>query len=504
MCTSPIRLENKSDHPLSPKYIYVPCNKCLSCQKSKQDGMEYRAIKEYEYCEKHGGKVYFLTFTYDNEHLPIMRTFSALSRIGNTFFGKMPCDAIFTHVSKNNDFNVHKEEIYHRWYEYTEEPCHDKKDLQNFNKRLRDQLKRDGYDVMISFLICSEYGSDDEYQYHGKIRKATSRPHYHALYFLVPLSGSLPTDQQFLDLAFKKWGMCQKQCFKSHLIDNKVLSAIAYTTKYITKQDANKEFASRCIKSDSGHSFQIFNRKKQLFEDCKECRVAPFHLVSNNFGAKHLNVLDPEKILSIITKKATIINQNGTTYNMPFPAYYRKKYLYDTKAEPKNILCESFSVKPHSLSDDEYFIEDEILFPYYEHHTKTSMKDFAINKYIQDKSVIIENLYSCLCAYWFSLEDKPFSFEYLKFGLKDYLFLRDMDSDLRSGEFIPNADILHLSVFYNIDISEADHYKTKIENFIFRYQTIHYQHTNDKLFIQRDKQRKRAAERKFINKFHAR
>ena len=463
MCISPIRLENKSDNPLSPKYIYVPCNKCLSCQKSKQDGMEYRAIKEYDYCKNHGGKVYFLTFTYDNEHLPVMRTFKALGRIGNTFFGKMPCDAIFNHVSQSDDFNDNNEEYIHRWYEYTEEPCHDKKDLQNFNKRLRDQLKREGYDVMISFLICSEYGSDDEYEFHGTKRKATSRPHYHALYYLIPLSGSLPTDQQFLDLAFKKWGMCQKQCFKSHLIDNKVLSAIGYTTKYITKQDANKEFASRCINSDSGHSFQIYNRKTQIFEDCKECRVAPFHLVSNNFGAKHLNELDPDKILSIITKKATIKNQNGSTYNLPFPAYYRKKYLYETLQEPKTILCESVYIKPHSITDDDYLIEDEIQFPYYEQHTKTRMKDFAINKYIEDKTKLVENLYESLSAYWFSLDIKPFSFEYLKYGLKDYLFLRDMDCDIRSGEYLQNSDIAHLSVFYDTDLAEALHYKIKIE-----------------------------------------
>lgn len=106
-------------------YILVPCGKCLACLKRRQQDWCIRILNETDYVEKHGGAAYFISLTYDDEHLPIG-------------------DGIPTLV---------------------------KSDLSAFIKRLRRQLDFH-LSMKCRFFGCGEYGDTFD------------RPHYHLCLFL--------------------------------------------------------------------------------------------------------------------------------------------------------------------------------------------------------------------------------------------------------------------------------------------------------------------------------
>ena len=59
-----LRGENVTD-----KYIQVPCQKCLNCRTRRQNDWAYRMEFEYLDSLKVCGTAYFITFTYDDDHL---------------------------------------------------------------------------------------------------------------------------------------------------------------------------------------------------------------------------------------------------------------------------------------------------------------------------------------------------------------------------------------------------------------------------------------------------
>lgn len=105
-----------------PIYLVVPCGKCDLCCYRKTKEMSFRCV-----CETFANKCVplFVTLTYNDEYLPV------------------------DGVSKD--------------------------DCQRFLKRLRMQLKRDGYDVELRYVLTSEYGCT-----------GTHRPHYHLLIWNLP------------------------------------------------------------------------------------------------------------------------------------------------------------------------------------------------------------------------------------------------------------------------------------------------------------------------------
>lgn len=99
-----------------PTYLAVPCNHCVLCKKSKVDSFVDRCRLE---CQVHDSKPWFITLTYDNEHLP--------------------------------DAGVSV------------------RDVQLFLKRFRINMERHGYVERVRYVAVGEYG------------KNTHRAHYHLL-----------------------------------------------------------------------------------------------------------------------------------------------------------------------------------------------------------------------------------------------------------------------------------------------------------------------------------
>lgn len=159
--------------------MFLPCGKCLPCRINKRNEWTQRLLHESYQDPTH---TYFLTLTYDDEHLP-------------------------------EDLSVHKE------------------DIQLFFKRLRKFCG----DTRIRYFLSSEYGSPE----------FGARPHYHCIIFGLPDLVLVPQDNYIKGMQLNKkdnlinrkindiWGkgfitvsqVCRERC--------------SYCAKYfVTKQDS--------------------------------------------------------------------------------------------------------------------------------------------------------------------------------------------------------------------------------------------------------------------------
>lgn len=194
-CLTPIRIPNpyvnsKSEHYetawknaskykrqkilSSPQSLYleVPCGKCFGCMRMRCEGWVFRHLLELKQCTS----ATFVTLTYNDESLPITKN------------GQM---------------------------------CFSKKHVQNYIKRIRIWLTRNGYeDIKIKYHIASEYGDTFD------------RSHYHILLYNWPFGE--------LDRLAQQWpyGTC-------HVGDINVKS-IRYVVEYITQFYYNIEFDEEC------------------------------------------------------------------------------------------------------------------------------------------------------------------------------------------------------------------------------------------------------------------
>ncbi|WGL31295.1 replication initiator protein [Dipodfec virus UOA04_Rod_862] len=160
--------------------LLLPCRKCVGCRLAKSREWANRVIMEQIYHED----AYFLTLTYDDEHLPAAHALSA----------------------SGSSLSVHATLV--------------KSDLQKFFKRLR---KNSGQ--KFRYFAAGEYGT------------STYRPHYHVLLFglslndLQVLSKNFAGSQYFTsDLIAKSWD------FGYHILGQVTWQSAAYTARYTMKK----------------------------------------------------------------------------------------------------------------------------------------------------------------------------------------------------------------------------------------------------------------------------
>ena len=188
--------------------FWCKCGKCKSCLQEKADARANRIRHEYD------GKsdIYFVTLTYDRLSVPYFtqEAFDSIYKMpSGARFGLLPVyrnSFVTWSVNKQkyirkyekikvadvpvclDDFD--KRSFWFRWLK--KQPgkigvCYFK-DVQDFNKRLRINLKRSGYNEKIKIFDCTEYGG------------STLRPHAHLLIFGKGLS-----QIAFHDLVCKSW-----------------------------------------------------------------------------------------------------------------------------------------------------------------------------------------------------------------------------------------------------------------------------------------------------------
>lgn len=139
---SPVYIPFK--HPFLNGYsLTVPCGKCKWCLEKRQKEWAFRIYQE----AKKSQSYFVLTLTYDNDSIPL----------------------------------------------YNGKPVLLKKDLQLFNKRVREDLRKN-FGILARFFAVGEYG--------GKY----DRPHYHVFYFF---SDVLSYDD-FVILCLRNWHYCDR------------------------------------------------------------------------------------------------------------------------------------------------------------------------------------------------------------------------------------------------------------------------------------------------------
>lgn len=162
------------------EYHLVPCGKCVACLSRRRNEFTFRLKQEQNYSDYS----YFLTLTYDQSNIPIK-------------------------VVENRPYFVFN-----------------KKDVQDYMKRIRYYLSKLNKEIKISYFLVSEYGAH------------TFRPHYHMLLFVK-------NDKYF------QWKksieiLLEKQWQKGFFVIKPTNDAnIHYCTKYCIKN--LEEMPSQCI-----------------------------------------------------------------------------------------------------------------------------------------------------------------------------------------------------------------------------------------------------------------
>lgn len=169
------------------EFIPIPCGQCIGCRIDYSKQWATRCMLESKYHDSN----YFLTLTYDEEHVP------------------------------------HSEYVDIETGEIKDCLTLVKKDLQDFNKRLRRALEYRNKDSF-RFYACGEYGS------------SSARPHYHMIAFGLELDDlqlykRSPTgnlyNSTFLDKIWKNGHV---------VIGDVTYESCAYVSRYIMKKQKGK------------------------------------------------------------------------------------------------------------------------------------------------------------------------------------------------------------------------------------------------------------------------
>ena len=298
MCYNKIRVKNpnfKKDDPRSKRWLMLPCGQCEECRQLLTSAYAFRAQQETINCELLHGLVYFNTFTYNDDFLPRLRTKKCFISTWN------------------------------------------KQHIQKFIKRLRRFFEYYFHinSKLIRYMITCERGSDRVYKDdHGRIRKATKRPHYHSIFWLynadiefTPFKtkkGDLVTLPDWCNGLVKLsdvFPLVFKHCwsdpdtYKSYgNIDDELVArtpalATKYITKYITKQLHDETF-KLSLQNIIYHEQDIDKKDFQ-----------PFTLMSKGLGSSYIPVF--EELTG--EKKVVYQSSESHTSEIGLPRYYIKR-----------------------------------------------------------------------------------------------------------------------------------------------------------------------------------
>lgn len=217
--------------PMAEKVIYdsidIPCGKCIGCRLDYSRQWADRCLLESTYYDSN----YFVTLTYDDKHLPLNY-----------------------YLTEDGEEGVSATLV--------------KKDLQDFNKRLRKWQDKE-FSNKIRFYGCGEYGGQ------------THRPHYHVIYFGLILN----------DLVFYKRSSLGFDLYNSQSLTDiwdaghVVVASVnwktcAYVSRYVTKK-LNGSYSAEYETFNFIPEFSVMSRRpgigRQYYEDNKE------HLFNTNF-----------------------------------------------------------------------------------------------------------------------------------------------------------------------------------------------------------------------------
>ena len=281
MCTSPLIVRNKSPYKVydvSPMKYQVPCGKCLECRSLVQSDWCTRLSYEINMFYCNGGIGVFLTFTYNDDDLPV---FAPLNQ-----------------------------------------PCFRHDDVLKFMDRLNLYMQRTYGPYMYKYFICSEYG------------KNTQRPHYHGA-FLLQHGVDWPSFVEKCRELWSEHGFMFPKFDGHQYVDNEGLgvtptlrngaASAKYVSKYITKDLSFYNIPSIAAYLDKrNNSFDVpYKKRKELIKRC-----LPKHWQSKGIGLSQLeqiNLFDSNSVRAAL-KNGVYEPLSGEV--VPLSSYIVNKLMY--------------------------------------------------------------------------------------------------------------------------------------------------------------------------------
>lgn len=247
MCVNPIKITRKSLDG-SSKTMIVPCGKCEECKSKKHSDFAALAVLE----AKRADSMHFLTFTYRNDKLPIMKC----TRLTGFGIQQKASDNEFIKLSSRyhklcieassidmEEFRPVKSYTHTRrlageyddtFIDVVYTPSLRREDMRLFIKRCREDWYREhGSRIDCRYTVFGEYGS------------ATFRPHYHAIFFNL-------TDEQAFFLR-DQWRIQfgYADCYSIPVLNSDGspgrLKVANYVSKYIAKGDEYEAVALNLV-----------------------------------------------------------------------------------------------------------------------------------------------------------------------------------------------------------------------------------------------------------------
>ena len=271
------------------KYTQIPCGQCIGCR------LEYsRQWANRGYCESKLWKNnWFVTLTYDDEHLKIPEDIEDSS--GITW-----CD------------------------DGTGSGTLIKEDLTAFIKSVRQIMKREHSQDNIRFMACGEYG--------GK----TERPHFHVIFFNL----NLPLEDLYEPRLIN-----HEPYYRSHTIERAwtkgisnisecTWNTIAYTARYITKK----------IKGENSEEY--YSRKGQIKEFFRVSRMPG---IGEGYYRKHWKEIYDRDEIIIKNRQGNIATKPPKYFDKLFEAEHPKEWE-EIKARRKKQAQEANKVKDQKTS----------------------------------------------------------------------------------------------------------------------------------------------------------
>lgn len=414
MCTSPLTISNKSPYKvydISPQKYQVPCGKCLECRSLVQNDWCVRLSYEINMFYRNGGIGVFLTFTYNDDNLPV---FAPLNQ-----------------------------------------PCFRHDDVLKFLDRINLYMQRTYGSYKYKYFICSEYG------------KNTQRPHYHGAFLLHHGVDWFSFVEKCRELWSEHGFMFPK--FDGHqYVDNEGLgvtptlrngaASAKYVSKYITKDMSFYNIPSIAAYLDKRNdSFDVpYQKRKELIKRC-----LPKHWQSKGIGISQMEQINFFDFNSVRNSLKNGVYEPLSGEVVPLSSYIVNKLMY------KSVKSNRKSPTTGKLLYDRYLTDFGRQYSRFTFDNRLHKEIHKFNEFLQvhrnghsfdNLSLLRTALYKLVYRYMdlsclvdsvlidgnlSIVDDVDFAFD-LWFKNKDTKFLKNHEPTFPGSSLETDLDIYHL------------------------------------------------------------
>lgn len=363
MCLFPKTRTIKDAITGEERTVTYPCGVCPECVVAKQRDMAALTILE---AKKVKQPMYFFTFTYDNECIPIYRVVKSSSGniVERRFVTEEEDKKVRSHIisdgrySRAIQYNVGEDFDYYfsdGEYSHTEPasvyytPSICNRDLQNVIKNFRAQLNYRKQYKGISYTAVGEYGSK------------TFRPHFHMIVFGI--------NEEQANLLSKLWKFGQVDYKRAQGTPEDVLRSSLYTSKYINKGCfENGWLKGKFVQRPHRMSSQGFGLDSEKLNSYRD-----YHLCFDVFGEYDPDTMKFSDGRDISYKQRTILVKeivkrlevNLVNQTFSLPQKIRRKIFYN-KVHKKGfkVIKDPLTRKDKGIDVDRVYFRPKKIFEY--------------------------------------------------------------------------------------------------------------------------------------------